>query len=328
MRVAVLGGTGFIGRAISRHLAEVGHTVCVIHRGSREPDDLLGLQHIHVPREHLRTVGPTLDDFAADVVIDCFALTRTDAEVAATCLRGVPSVVLSSQDVYAAWTGFITDTCLSHAPLTEESPLRASRYLYASNPTPGVPLEYEKLDVEEVWGRHGATILRLPMVYGPHDAQCREGFLLRRLAAGRTRIPVGRANLRLSRMHVSDVALSVEAALHSPRARGQVINLGEPDPVDMGAWMCQIGRALGVQVELVRVSEDRLPEDLWMTGTRTQHVVADVSRAHQLLRCGPVDVEQRVVDSTHWHQANPTYAPWTTRDDARDDEALADLRPV
>jgi hypothetical protein len=60
----------------------------------------------------------------------------------------------------------------------------------------GVDLEtYEKLDVEEVVRAAGAVVLRLPFVYGAHDVhplRRREEFILRRVRAGRKRIPFQR----------------------------------------------------------------------------------------------------------------------------------------
>ena len=42
MRVAVIGGTGFIGRAIVAELEAAGHAVLVVHRGERESDSESG----------------------------------------------------------------------------------------------------------------------------------------------------------------------------------------------------------------------------------------------------------------------------------------------
>ena len=67
--------------------------------------------------------------------------------------------------------------------------LAAQRYPYRGQ---GRDLDdYEKLDVEETYLQRGATILRLPMVHGEHDRQRREEFVLRRVRAGRRRIPFG-----------------------------------------------------------------------------------------------------------------------------------------
>ena len=77
-------------------------------------------------------------------------------------------------------------------PIDESSPVRSERYPYRGK-IPGLE-GYEKLDVEEVYLPCGATICRLPMVYGEYDYQRREEFILRRVRAGRKQIPVGAAN--------------------------------------------------------------------------------------------------------------------------------------
>jgi uncharacterized protein YbjT (DUF2867 family) len=40
VRVAVLGGTRFIGRAVLAELTAAGHDPLVVHRGEHEPPDL------------------------------------------------------------------------------------------------------------------------------------------------------------------------------------------------------------------------------------------------------------------------------------------------
>jgi hypothetical protein len=65
--------------------------------------------------------------------------------------------------------------------------VRANRYRYREK-RPGLD-DYDKLDVEDVFLSHGATSLRLPMVYGEHDYQLREDYILRRCWGGRRQIP-------------------------------------------------------------------------------------------------------------------------------------------
>jgi nucleoside-diphosphate-sugar epimerase len=57
MRVAVVGGTRFIGAAVVENLAAGGHEVLVVHRDEHEPgrgDDLLAeVAHLHANRREL-----------------------------------------------------------------------------------------------------------------------------------------------------------------------------------------------------------------------------------------------------------------------------------
>lgn len=102
-----------------------------------------------------------------------------------------------------------------------------------------VPEDYD-LEVEECWTAREATVLRLPVLYGPHGGQRREQRVLRRLRAGRARLPVGVGDLLLIRGHVDDVATGVLAALNTRAADGAVINLGEPGTWPVSAWLAQI----------------------------------------------------------------------------------------
>ena len=49
MRIIVLGGTRFIGRASVEELVRAG-TVLVVHRGETEPADLVDVRALHVAR--------------------------------------------------------------------------------------------------------------------------------------------------------------------------------------------------------------------------------------------------------------------------------------
>src|SRR5438876_3134444 len=111
MRVIVLGGTRFIGRATVEDLVAHGHAVLVVHRGQLEPADWVDVQHLHVQRQQLASVRAALADFGADAVLDSLAMTRADAEGALSALPAGPRlVVLSSVDVYRAYTALQTDT--------------------------------------------------------------------------------------------------------------------------------------------------------------------------------------------------------------------------
>jgi len=56
---------------------------------------------------------------------------------------------------------------------------------------PALGEDYDKLDVEPLYLARGGTALRLSLIYGEHDRLRREEFVLRRVRAGRRRIPFG-----------------------------------------------------------------------------------------------------------------------------------------
>ncbi len=250
-------------------------------------------------------------------------MTAGDVTAVLPVLPEVPTVVLSSQDVYQAYTGLRNNRCESPVPLTEDSELRRDRYPYRGSGLEGVPEDYEKLDVEEHWLARGAVVLRLPMVYGPHDQQRREDLALRRVRARRPQMPIGAGNLLWTRAHVDDVATGVLAALDTRAADGLAINLGEPQTVPIRVWLEQIVRAADADLELVQVPEAALPADLALTGAPPQHILASVQQAEQLLAWSPAEPELRVAESVRWHLENPPDIAWTDEDTRTDDAALS-----
>lgn len=319
----MLGGTSFIGRRVVERLHERGDEVLVVHRGHHDPDPWVPVGHLHVDRRELGRHADQVDDFSPTAVIDAYAMSATDVTAVADVLPDVPTVVLSSQDVYEAYTGILTNRCTSPVPLMEDSELRHDRYPYRGSGLEGIPEDYEKLDVEEHWLDRGAVALRLPMVYGPHDPQRREDLVLRRVRAGRERMPIGAGNLLWTRGYVDDIATGVLTALSTRAADGLAINLGEPRTVPITEWLEQIVHAADSRLELVRVPDEALPPELALTGAPAQHVIASVHRAEHLLDWAPADPARRVAESVRWHLANPPDTRWTEEDTRADDAALS-----
>lgn len=323
MRVLVLGGTTFIGRRIVEKLHERGDQVLVVHRGRHRPRLWVPVDHLLTDRQQLARHADAVRDFAPQAVIDTFALTGRDVTSVLEVLPEVPAVVLSSQDVYQAVTAFRAGRCDAPVPLDENSELRRDRYPYKDLGGAEIPADYDKLDVEDAWLARGAVALRLPMVYGPFDPQRREDAVLRRLRAGRNRVPVGPGNLLWTRGHVADIADGVLAALGTREADGLAINLGERQTVPVLTWFEQIAQAADAQVDFVRVPEQTLPPDLAITRAPSQHLLASVTRAEQLLGWAPPDSQQRVRESVRWHLDNPPAQAWTDEDEAADTSALS-----
>jgi len=323
MRVLVLGGTTFIGRRVVERLHGRGDEVLVVHRGRHQPAPWVAVDHLHVDRQDLLRHAGEVEEFGAAAVVDTCAMTAGDVTAVLPVLPEVPTVVLSSQDVYQAYTGLRNNRCESPVPLTEDSELRRDRYPYRGSGLEGVPEDYEKLDVEEHWLARGAVVLRLPMVYGPHDQQRREDLALRRVRARRPQMPIGAGNLLWTRAHVDDVATGVLAALDTRAADGLDINLGEPQTVPIRVWLEQIVRAADADLELVQGPEAALPADLALTGAPPQHILASVQQAEQLLAWSPAEPELRVAESVRWHLENPPDIAWTDEDTRTDDAALS-----
>jgi nucleoside-diphosphate-sugar epimerase len=309
LRVIVLGGTRFIGRAIVEELAEHGHPLLIVHRGEHEIESRPRGEHLHAHRQALGEVASALHDFTADAVVDTSAMTRMDAVTALGALPdGLRLLVLSSADVYRAYAAVSSETESDPVPLTEASPVRAERYLYRGK-RPDMD-DYEKLDVEAAYLERSATVCRLPMVYGEHDSQRREEFILRRVRAKRMRIPIGAGNWLWSRGYVRDIARGVRLALEADATIGEVLNLCESQVWSIRLWAEHILGAAGSDAELVRVrDETQLPQDLRITRAHRQHLLVSPAKAQALLNWTETDPLDALRASVQWHLAHPPDEP-------------------
>ena len=186
--------------------------------------------------------------------------------------------------------------------IDEESPVRTERYPYRGKLADRD--DYDKLDVEDVYLPRSALVLRLPMVYGEHDYQLREEFILRRVRAGRSRIPFGAGTWLACRGYVRDVARAVRLALQTPDATG-VMNVCEDRTFSMRMWSQMILDAAGSDAELVRVPDELLPEDLKPTGTMPQHIAASSRKAQARLGWSPSDPFETLRTTVRWHLQHP-----------------------
>jgi nucleoside-diphosphate-sugar epimerase len=322
MRIILLGGTRFIGRAILRELAQARHEVLIIHRGQHVCEETFGMTVVHADRNSLSEVAATLTAFRADALIDTCAVCQADT---ATVLEVMPKdlklVVLSSCDVYRAYGCLQQDRDDEPMPLDEHSSVRDERHPYRGKNIGRD--DYEKLEVEELYLQRGGTVCRLPMVFGEHDYQRREEFVLRRIRAGRSRMPIGPGCFLWTRGYVGDIARGVRLAVESDSARGEIFNLGEQRTWSIRRWIEEIVRASGAKIELVEVPCATLPEDVSLTGNVSQHLLLDVGKAARVLGFSVSDAASNVARSVHWHLAN---RPTTDGDFSADDLALAAVR--
>jgi len=320
VKVIVLGGTRFIGRATVEDLVAHGHEVMVVHRGELEPPDFVPVQHLHIARAELLSVRSQLAEFGPDAALDSIALTRADAQTAVDALpAGIRLVALSSIDVYRAYSGLMQERDTDRVPVDETSPVRSERYPYRERG--GDLADYEKLDVEDVYRARGGVAIRLPMVHGAFDRQRREEFILRRVRGGRTRIPFGSGMWLTCRGYVGDMAHGIRLALENPNVAGEVFNLAEQPTASMRRWAEDILQVAGFEAELVRVPDSALPEDLKYTGAVAQHLLADASKARRVLGWSHRDPLEGLRTSVAWHLANPPTEPDPGFD--ADDRALA-----
>ncbi len=202
--VVVFGGTGFLGRSISRQLVEAGHAVRV---ASRRPAERAAADASLV----------TADILDEDSVVE--ALQGADAAINAVSLY----VESRGQDFQMIHV----DGAARLARLSRELGLSTLVHISGIGVSTNSASAYVRaraLGEREVRKAFpDAVIVRPSVLFGPGDAFLRA---LRWL----TMMPViplfGGGDMRLQPVHVEDVAAAVARALEMPAARGRVYELG------------------------------------------------------------------------------------------------------
>ncbi len=312
MKLAILGGTRFIGHAAAAHAAARGHDVFVLHRG-KHPSELSAVQPIAVDRADPSALCETLARLGADVLIDTRAMTRLDAEVTALAIKvlTLPAVVLSSLDVYAQF-GRLNGLPAPEpeALVTEDSPLTIPFPFRGVGGHDAGP-DYDKKEVESVIreavseGAPGATILRLPAVYGARDYRRRFGGIVDAFDRGETTLPcAGGARFRLAHAHVRDVAHAMVLAAERRPEGLQVFNVAEAIVPPMRERAEAFARVMGVRFTWVETGAP-LPPELATLGILPNDFVTDTSRIRASLGFHEVTTEEeRLTDTIAWLRAS------------------------
>jgi nucleoside-diphosphate-sugar epimerase len=254
VKVAVLGGSGFIGHHVTRWLVEAGASVTVIHRG-RTPVRVRSARVSTADRHDQADLSRALAAAAPKILVDMTAYSDRDMELV---LAAAPAslerlVVISSGDVYWTYGAFLGQDQgrAPSRPPDETAPLREKLYPYrAQARSMADPLySYEKILVERTaFARAKApvTVLRLPMVYGPGDPHGRVGgYLARMQGTGELRINAAEAAWRCTRGYVEDVAWAIRLAALDRSASKEILNLGEDPALTEIEWAERIAALAG-----------------------------------------------------------------------------------
>lgn len=328
-----------MGPHVISNLVARGHTVTVFARGNSQPElptdvrrAMGDYKKLPEYRDHFRRLAP-------EVVLDMIPITEQDALKVVVTFRGIARrvVAASSQDVYLAW-GYVTG--MDRGPvdphITEDSPLRQSRYPYRGRKLP-IYTEwdfenYDKILVERAFQSDPelpATILRLPMVYGPGDPGHRMFPYLKRMDDRRAVIPIEQsaARWRAPQGYVEDIGLAIALAVTNGASTGRVYNVAEPDVRSTADFIREIGDTWGWKGQIVELPKGALPGP-WDAYRMDQHVVTDSSRIrHELGYQETVPRTEALRRTIEWERAHPPDPlPAAMFDYAAEDRALEEYR--
>ena len=263
MRVAVTGGSGFIGSHVVDHMVAAGHDVTVLDVGQRWLNPAAHYRHADIFDEealaaalagaeavfHLAGIAD-VNDVAADPVRAVRLNVEGTARVldAARYARVDRLILASTVWVYGAAVG--------RGELTEDAPvdLRSPGHVYVATKLSAEMLVHS---YRELYGQH-FTILRYGIPYGPRmrDALVVARFV-RAAIAGQPITIAGTGEQQRNYVYVADLADAHVRAL-SPVAADQTIALEGGTPVsvrEIADTVCSLVRPVVVRHEPARPAD-------------------------------------------------------------------------
>ncbi|MGC9541076.1 SDR family oxidoreductase [Streptomyces sp. UG1] len=302
MRLLMLGGTEFAGRAVVEAALGRGWEVTVFHRGRHEP--VAGVRSLHGDRtapDGLAALAEHTGEW--DAVVDTWSAAPRAVRDSARLLRGRAGryVYVSSRSVYA-WAppaGYTED-----APLVEGAEAGAEESDYARDKLGG------ELGAVEGFGADRSVLVRAGLILGPYENVGRLPWWLGRIARGGPVLAPGPRDLPLQYVDVRDLAQWVLGAVE--RELSGPYNLTGPrGHTTMGELLDACVAVTGSDAELRWTGPEvildagiepwtQLP--VWVPPGSDLHDAlhgSDVSRAVAAgLRCRPV--EETVADTWRW----------------------------
>jgi nucleoside-diphosphate-sugar epimerase len=341
MKVIAIGATGFIGRYVVAKLAAAGHEVAVLHRGKTRLPVCDGVTEILGDRSTVRELRSQFRSGSPEVVVDMILSSAAQARATQEAFRGVARriVAISSGDVYRAMAVIhrLDTGPLEPVPLTEGSALRKHAQTYSPEALARaraafswIDEEYDKVQVEQAISSEPelpATILRLPMVYGPGDPLHRLYPAVKRMQDKRPAILYEQSFAQCvpCRGYVENVAHAIALAATTAASAGRVYNVAEPGAYTEAEWTAKIGAVAGWRGRVMALPRHQTPQHLILPYNFEQHLYLDSTRIRAELgytECVPV--EEALRRTIEWERANPPQHIDPAQYDYRaEDECLA-----
>ncbi|MEU9039989.1 NAD-dependent epimerase/dehydratase family protein [Streptomyces sp. NPDC048352] len=306
MRLLMLGGTEFVGRAITEDALDRGWEVTVFHRGHHAPPP--GTSALHGDRtapDGLAALAEGEWDLVVDTWSGAPAAVRDSARLLAGRAAGYAYISSCSVYTYPAPAGHAED-----APVVEGSP-DAGSTAYAEDKRGG------ELAAVDAFGDR-ALLVRAGLITGPYENVGRLPWWLNRVARGGPMLAPGPRDLALQYIDVRDLARwTLDAAA---AGLGGAYNLVAPaGHATMGSLLDACAAATGVRPELRWTDPAVILEagiepwvqlPIWLPEGETYDYMFgnDVTKALTAgLTCRPV--EETAADTWTWLQSIGGVAP-------------------
>lgn len=326
MKLLVIGGGRFSGRALTGLALDAGHEVTMFHRGSGPDDPWPEAEHVHGDRKE--GFGP-LADRPFDAVVDTCAFVPNDLRTAASAF---PDVI-----TYAFISSLSAHRDDVRAGATEGDDLHQPPFPDTEDVTWETYGPLKVATEREARDRYGdrALVIRPGYIVGPHDMTDRFTYWVRRATRGGDMLAPGSPHDTMQFVDARDLAAFVlrccEAGLGgtydvvTPPGRDTMISLLETARDLAGADTAFTWIDVAFAADLGLLDDETNPLPMWTPREPGFHLFETARAVGAGLRTRAA--VETIRDTLAWDDERG--APWPLRaglDDEREREILAAWR--
>ncbi len=303
MKLLVVGGTRFMGRAFVEQALARGHEITLLNRGQSGPGLFPGVRHQAFDRN--AAALPPVEGGSWDAVLDTCAYVPRHVRALAATLRGRVGryLLVSSISVYADGAPAGSDETAPLQVLADPATEAVTGETYG-----GLKVLCEAARREAL--PDGALVARPGLLVGPHDPTGRFTWWVRRVARGGDVLAPGDPAAPVQFIDARDAAAWLLRQAEDGRT-GTFNLVGPTRPLTMGEWLQTACRTLNPAARLHWVEEAFLLAQgvapwsdlpLWLTAADAGMHATGIARALATgLQTRPL--EATLADTLAWAQA-------------------------
>jgi nucleoside-diphosphate-sugar epimerase len=279
-RVLIVGGNGIISSSVSRLAVERGFEVTLLNRGrSTTRPAIQGAEVLIGDADDAASVASAVGDREFDVVANfrAFRPEQVEADVALFAPRTAQYLFISSASAY--------QKPIAQLPIVESTPLRNPFWQYSR----------DKIACEDVLVRayrdagFPMTIVRPSHTYDASLIPLEGGWTtLQRMLDGKPVIVHGDGTSWWTLTHARDFARAFVGLFGNPHAVGSPVHITGDESLTWDEITRLLGRALGVEPEIVHVASDAIAREIpdmgpGLVGDKAHSVLFDNTRIKSLV---------------------------------------------
>ncbi|WFB35826.1 NAD-dependent epimerase/dehydratase family protein [Kiritimatiellota bacterium B12222] len=279
-KALLIGGTGLLGRGITREFLKAGWQVTLLSRGASSlPADLVGCSQLIADRKQSASLQQALKGLQFDCIVDCAAYTREDAQIALDLLINItPHYWFISTDfVYAA-------DPFAHFPLCVDA-RKQTQPPYAGNKGEAEALLHHAAQ------KHARplTILRPPHIMGDgRPAGCdpaaggRDEQLVQRIRKGESIPLLAGGQFLIQPVWSREVGRCILALQLNPESWGSIYNCAGAACVSTFAYYSYIAEICGAPLHITSVDPVTFASEHPQQAHIARHRCYDIQPLQQL----------------------------------------------